>query len=135
MTTAAQRSQRRIGSAVTHDSVNEVALIPDGRRIVTGGDWLQLTSSWLQTTSTDEDVDAAEADDVEISSLAGSYRCRAANVHGQVEMDIQLDVRRQLRVQLEPRRQVNIQLLIDNFHFKTKVLSVSKNQVREIIPS
>ena len=92
--------------------VTELAITPDGRRIVAGGDWLYLG----QTTPT-QLMMPANGDDISSSdyyqegggggtALSGSYRCRATNIHGQIEADIQVHVLRPLRIKLEPRRQV-----------------------------
>ena len=108
MTTNRRLSNNRVASApapapattTTVDSVvTELAITPDGRRIVTGGDWL-----YLQTTPTPDDGNEEEEEEGE--SISGSYRCRATNIHGQIEADIQVHVLRPLRVKLEPRRQV-----------------------------
>lgn len=66
-----------------------VALVPDGRRIIAGGDWLQVRQL------TEED--------------AGRYKCQA----GQVELEFLLDVHQaQLSAVLEPHRQVSKKKLL-----------------------
>lgn len=66
-----------------------MALTNDGtvRRMAVSGDWLQLRH--------------VSAED------AGRYRCQAANAHGQVEAEFQLEVVGRLSVSLEPKRQVS----------------------------
>lgn len=64
-----------------------VALVTDGRRISTGGDWFRIGQP--------------NGDD------AGRYRCQAANSQGQLESEFQLNVHGPLRARLEPQRQVS----------------------------
>jgi hypothetical protein len=64
-----------------------VALVTDGRRISTGGDWFRIGQP--------------NGDD------AGRYRCQAANSQGQMESEFQLNVHGPLRARLEPQRQVS----------------------------
>ena len=63
-----------------------MALVTDGRRISTGGDWFRIGQP--------------NGDD------AGRYRCQAANSQGQMESEFQLNVHGPLRARLEPQRQV-----------------------------
>lgn len=63
-----------------------VALSADGRRMVTGGDWL-----WMRQPNVED---------------AGRYRCQAANSQGQMEAEFRLQVHGPLRARLEPQRQV-----------------------------
>lgn len=63
-----------------------VALVTDGRRISTGGDWFRIGQP--------------NGDD------AGRYRCQATNSQGQMEVEFRLDVHGPLRARLEPQRQV-----------------------------
>lgn len=64
-----------------------VALVTDGRRISTGGDWFRIGQP--------------NGDD------AGRYRCQATNSQGQMEVEFRLDVHGPLRARLEPQRQVS----------------------------
>lgn len=101
-----------ITATATTDSssaVTELAITPDGRRIVAGGDWLYLqTMPTLMMSANGDDIDSDYEEGEGRTELSGSYRCRAANIHGHIEADIQVHVLRPLRIKLEPRRQVLI---------------------------